>query len=81
MLRSCRPVECSALDVGSVGMLDVDDSVVCSLSPDYVDLGCCRQVCEFCGAFFLFEERLKGVRVSSRPSYIGCCMGGKVVLD
>jgi len=53
----------------------------CLVSPDYMDLGSCTHVCEFCGACFWYAERLKSGRVSERPKYTGCCMGGKVVLD
>ncbi|KAK1440824.1 hypothetical protein QVD17_06656 [Tagetes erecta] len=47
---------------------------------EYVDLGSCTQVCEFCNACFWSDERLKSGRVSDRPKYKVCCKGGQVVL-
>jgi len=55
-------------------LVDDEDMV----SPDYVDLGNCNSVCEFCGAYFWFAERLKSGRVSQRLKYTGCYMGGMV---
>ncbi|KAK1411553.1 hypothetical protein QVD17_38103 [Tagetes erecta] len=43
--------------------IGVDGNVGDLVSPDYVDLGECTYVCEFCGAYFWREERLKSALV------------------
>lgn len=50
------------------------------LSSDYIDSGCCTEICEFCGALFWFCERVKSVALSVRARYNGCCKGGRVRL-
>ncbi|XP_035840401.1 uncharacterized protein LOC110914193 [Helianthus annuus] len=50
-------------------------------SPDYVDMGSCTEVCEYCGALFWFEERLTSFPISGRPRYNRCCRGGKIELQ
>ncbi|KAK9056547.1 hypothetical protein SSX86_023909 [Deinandra increscens subsp. villosa] len=45
---------------------------------DYVDLGYCDQVCEFCCAYFWYAERLTSTASSKRPEYSICCRGGAV---
>ncbi|XP_021980536.1 uncharacterized protein LOC110876681 [Helianthus annuus] len=46
--------------------------------PSYVDLGDCINECEYCGAFFWFEERLKSSPLKQRPRYNTCCKAGSV---
>lgn len=67
------------LDEGSG--LDASIGVELVDSPKYIDLGSCIEVCEFCGSFFWFAERVKSVAHSVRPRYNSCCKGGKVVLE
>ncbi|MFS7950172.1 hypothetical protein Hanom_Chr07g00580231 [Helianthus anomalus] len=46
--------------------------------PSYVDLGDCINECEYCGALFWFEERLKSSPLKQRPRYNTCCKAGSV---
>jgi len=45
------------------------------MSSNYIDLGSCTEVCEFCGALFWYLERVKSFALSVRPQYNGCCKG------
>ncbi|KAK9063108.1 hypothetical protein SSX86_016978 [Deinandra increscens subsp. villosa] len=45
---------------------------------DYVDVGSCDQVCEYCCAYFWYAERLTSTASSKRPEYSICCRGGAV---
>ncbi|KAK9052994.1 hypothetical protein SSX86_029624 [Deinandra increscens subsp. villosa] len=49
-----------------------------AVASDY--LGSCDQICEYCGALFWFEERVKSSPRGERPRYIVCCHRGKVRL-
>lgn len=72
------------IDRGSVGGNVADDNYVdmdIMSSPEYMDLGSCNEVCEFCGALFWFEERVKSVRRGLRLRYNGCCKGGRAILQ
>ncbi|KAD7476907.1 hypothetical protein E3N88_00043 [Mikania micrantha] len=51
-----------------------------SSSPFYEDLGDCSQVCEFCGAMFWFEERLRSFPLTVRPRYNVCCKSGRITI-
>ncbi|KAJ0714446.1 putative helitron helicase-like domain-containing protein [Helianthus annuus] len=50
-------------------------------SPDYIDMGLCTGVCEYCGALFWFQERLTSFPISVRPRYNRCCRGGRIKLQ
>ncbi|XP_035837147.1 uncharacterized protein LOC110892742 [Helianthus annuus] len=49
--------------------------------PAYIDLGDCTNVCEYCGALFWHEERLKSSPQKNRPRYNMCCREGTVRID
>lgn len=66
---------------GIVGSSSLTRNVIqTTAAVEYMDLGECTQICEFCGANFWYEERLRSGRVRSRPKYTLCCKGGKVAL-
>ncbi|KAD4981775.1 hypothetical protein E3N88_18446 [Mikania micrantha] len=46
----------------------------------YLDHGDCSNVCEYCSAFFWFDERLVCTSGNQRPRYNHCCKGGRVAL-
>ncbi|KAD6794516.1 hypothetical protein E3N88_05412 [Mikania micrantha] len=48
--------------------------------PFYLDVGDCDRVCEFCDAFFWYDERLLASSVNRNPRYNHCCKGGAVTL-
>ncbi|XP_035830146.1 uncharacterized protein LOC110887742 [Helianthus annuus] len=52
-----------------------------SISPMYLDIGNCSEVCEYCNARFWYDERLKASPLSRRPRYNQCCKGGRVKLQ
>ncbi|KAI3737294.1 hypothetical protein L2E82_27291 [Cichorium intybus] len=47
----------------------------------YIDSGDCNNICEFCGAFFWYDERAVAASGNERPKYMQCCKGGRVVLS
>nr|GEV51858.1 helitron helicase-like domain-containing protein [Tanacetum cinerariifolium] len=47
---------------------------------NYRSIGKCEHICEYCGALFWYEERLKSVGRNRRPKYGRCCKGGRVGL-
>lgn len=47
---------------------------------EYWDIGDADHKCEYCGAFFWFDERLKSYYKPRRPKYSLCCMQGKIKL-
>ncbi|GKE17412.1 hypothetical protein Tco_1424989 [Tanacetum coccineum] len=50
------------------------------VSSCYKDIGDCDCVCEYCGANFWYDERLKGYTRDRKVRYHKCCSGGKVRL-
>nr|KAJ0188794.1 hypothetical protein LSAT_V11C900457270 [Lactuca sativa] len=48
--------------------------------PHYVDSGDCTWVCEFCGAYFWYVERVLKFSTPAHPRYSHCCQDGGVVL-
>ena len=48
--------------------------------PQYVDSGDCICVCEFCGAYFWYLERVAKFSTPAHPRYSHCCRDGGVVL-
>ena len=48
--------------------------------PQYVDSGDCICVCEFCGAYFWYLERVAMFSTPAHPRYSHCCQDGGVVL-
>ncbi|KAL3639921.1 hypothetical protein CASFOL_014889 [Castilleja foliolosa] len=46
----------------------------------YFDDGDCEYLCEYCGAFFWFAERLQRGPLHARPRYTHCCKYGTVRL-
>ncbi|CAI9271747.1 unnamed protein product [Lactuca saligna] len=48
--------------------------------PQYVDSGDCSCVCEFCGAYFWYVERVAKFSTPTHPRYSHCCWDGGVVL-
>ncbi|GKC09691.1 hypothetical protein Tco_1001301 [Tanacetum coccineum] len=51
-----------------------------ALPSNYKSVGRCEYSCEYCGALFWYEERLKGVGRYRQPKYNRCCKGGRVAL-
>nr|KAJ0205984.1 hypothetical protein LSAT_V11C500256450 [Lactuca sativa] len=51
-----------------------------SALPRYVDSGDCSCVCEFCGAYFWYLERVAMFSTPAHPRYSHCCQDGGVVL-
>ncbi|GKD55562.1 hypothetical protein Tco_1288949 [Tanacetum coccineum] len=51
-----------------------------ALPSNYKSIGRCEHSCEYRGALFWYEERLKSVGNNTRPKYGRCCKGGQVVL-
>ncbi|CAH1448954.1 unnamed protein product [Lactuca virosa] len=51
-----------------------------SVLPQYLDSGDCDRVCEFCGAYFWYVERVLKFSTPGHPRYNHCCRGGDVVL-
>ncbi|KAD2806114.1 hypothetical protein E3N88_39491 [Mikania micrantha] len=47
----------------------------------YLDNGDCSYVCEFCKAFFWFDERNIRSSTTRHPRYNQCCKGGRVKLQ
>ncbi|GJR65707.1 hypothetical protein Tco_0011772 [Tanacetum coccineum] len=63
------------------GTLQADRHLAPSTLPsNYKSVGRCEYSCEYCGALFWYEERLKGVGRYRRPNYNCCCKGGRVAL-
>jgi hypothetical protein len=75
--RKLQTFSSASVDVPQASNVVVPESSACD---DYVDLGDCDFVCEFCGAAFWFTERLRNVPLKSRPKYSMCCRGGRVKL-
>ncbi|GJZ46665.1 DNA helicase [Tanacetum coccineum] len=50
------------------------------LPSNYKSVGRCEHSCEYCGALFWYDERLKSIGTNRRPKYGRCCKGGQVVL-
>ncbi|CAI9303567.1 unnamed protein product [Lactuca saligna] len=48
--------------------------------PFYYDCGNCTCVCEYCGAFFWYQERVLYLSRANHPRYTKCCKSGNVVL-
>ncbi|CAI9264024.1 unnamed protein product [Lactuca saligna] len=48
--------------------------------PQYVDSGDCTWVCEFCGAYFWYVERVGKFSRPGHLRYSHCCRDGGVVL-
>ncbi|CAI9300097.1 unnamed protein product [Lactuca saligna] len=48
--------------------------------PNYVDFSDCDCVCEYCGAYFWFEERSLKLSTTHHPRYGHCCKSGDVIL-
>lgn len=48
--------------------------------PFYDDLGDCSFLCEFCGAFFWYSERVLSKSQKNHPCYSRCCRSGTVIL-
>ncbi|XP_076928594.1 uncharacterized protein LOC143592592 [Bidens hawaiensis] len=46
----------------------------------YIDLGDCRCVCQFCGAYFWYAERSLSASRNDNPCYTQCCKGGDIKL-
>ncbi|XP_076939461.1 uncharacterized protein LOC143608215 [Bidens hawaiensis] len=46
----------------------------------YIDIGDCDNVCEFCDAFFWYDERAVASSTRHRSRYTQCCKGGRVAL-
>nr|GEX77231.1 DNA helicase [Tanacetum cinerariifolium] len=51
-----------------------------ALPSNYKSVGRCQHSCEYCGALFWYEERLKSIGRNRGPKYGRCCKGGRVVL-
>nr|XP_043637916.1 uncharacterized protein LOC122608910 [Erigeron canadensis] len=48
------------------------------LSPEYIDIGDCTNVCQYCGALFWFDKRALSTPSGQCPVYIVCCKRGAV---
>ncbi|KAJ0683046.1 hypothetical protein HanPI659440_Chr16g0654051 [Helianthus annuus] len=46
----------------------------------YLDIGDSDRICEFCGTYFWYDERLVSASVSQRSMYTQCCKEGRVTL-
>ncbi|GKE22905.1 hypothetical protein Tco_1434417, partial [Tanacetum coccineum] len=46
------------------------------LPSNYKSVGRCEHRCEYCGALFWYDERLKSIGTNRRPKYGRCCKGG-----
>ncbi|GKE62546.1 DNA helicase, partial [Tanacetum coccineum] len=63
------------------GVAGLDNRVPPSGVPsNYRSIGKYEHICEYCGALFWYEERLKSVGRNRRPKYGRCCKGGRVAL-
>ncbi|XP_076944394.1 uncharacterized protein LOC143615019 [Bidens hawaiensis] len=49
-------------------------------SSQYLGVGDCEHICEYCGALFWFEERVKSSPLCRHPRYNICCRGRAVCL-
>ncbi|GKB22110.1 hypothetical protein Tco_0856033 [Tanacetum coccineum] len=62
------------------GTFQADNHTASSTFPsNYKSVGRCEHSCEYCGALFWYEERLKSVGTNRRPKYGRCYKGSQVV--
>ncbi|GJV60129.1 DNA helicase [Tanacetum coccineum] len=59
---------------------DQNQPVFSGIPSTYKSIGKCEYSCQYCGALFWYDERLKSIPQNVRPKYNGCCKGGRVVL-
>ncbi|XP_019258331.1 PREDICTED: uncharacterized protein LOC109236589 [Nicotiana attenuata] len=67
----------SQLNLEGEGDDDDEDANECE---EYWDIGDPTNVCEYCGAYFWFEERVNKQYKSKRPVFNICCNRGKIKL-
>ncbi|GJW68145.1 hypothetical protein Tco_0122569 [Tanacetum coccineum] len=77
--HSCVPL--SAPRGFTRGTFQVDNHTAFSTLPsNYKSVRRCEHSCEYYGALFWYEERLKSIGRNRRPKYGHCCKGRQVVL-
>ncbi|GJZ29208.1 hypothetical protein Tco_0573855 [Tanacetum coccineum] len=75
------PIHLLDAQTSTRGVAGSDNRVPPSGIPsNYRSIGKCEHICEYCGALFWYEERLKSVGRNRRPKYGRCCKGGRVAL-
>ncbi|GJW68988.1 hypothetical protein Tco_0123412 [Tanacetum coccineum] len=78
--RSCARSDRTRWD-SAVGNDNLSSQMRASGPPvGYSHIGGCDHSCQYCGALFWYEERVKNNARGVRPRYNGYCKGGRVVL-
>ncbi|KAL6536441.1 hypothetical protein OROGR_013013 [Orobanche gracilis] len=80
-------IDTSKLHVAPIKRFESDDSTKVIVdftsgrtNSEYWDLGDANNNCEYCGALFWYNERLRSTYGSTRPKYSTCCLQEKIEL-